>query len=284
MSQGARNCPFLTLTARPVRAAAISRSVWRQRKAGICSTSTACAASAHCSLSCTSVSTGQAQASRGFPRRSAAPPPARRRARAAARRAVGLVERGLEDEADLAPRRRSPSAPRRLRSAWSRLSSWQGPAISASGRSAPNRTAPAPRPTWTIALGDICARILVCARVLTRIACKRHVRSGGLQAADLWAHDRSSAWRPTLTERRSPGRPVAAVADRGGPPRSNLPGKRRSHGDRGQRPRLHPARASPHRLLGPRASAALVRSTQRAGTLPVVPETSRPFETDRKCP
>ena len=43
MSQGARNCPFLTLTARPVRAAATRRSVWRQRKAGICRTSTASA-------------------------------------------------------------------------------------------------------------------------------------------------------------------------------------------------------------------------------------------------
>jgi 3-deoxy-D-manno-octulosonic acid (KDO) 8-phosphate synthase len=31
MSQGARNCPFLTLTARPVAAAASSRSVWRHR-------------------------------------------------------------------------------------------------------------------------------------------------------------------------------------------------------------------------------------------------------------
>jgi hypothetical protein len=43
MSQGARNCPFFTLTARPVSAAATSRSVCRQRKAGICSTSTASA-------------------------------------------------------------------------------------------------------------------------------------------------------------------------------------------------------------------------------------------------
>ena len=40
MSHGARNCPFLIFTTRPVFAAAISRSVWRHRKAGICSTST----------------------------------------------------------------------------------------------------------------------------------------------------------------------------------------------------------------------------------------------------
>ena len=45
-------------TVRPVVAAAKSRSVWRQRKAGICSTSTAWAAARHWSLSCTSVSTG----------------------------------------------------------------------------------------------------------------------------------------------------------------------------------------------------------------------------------
>ena len=43
MSQGARNWPFLTLTARPVLAAAIRRSVCRHRKAGICRTSTASA-------------------------------------------------------------------------------------------------------------------------------------------------------------------------------------------------------------------------------------------------
>src|SRR5258706_422122 len=35
MSGGATNWPFLTLMARPVSAAAMSRSVWRQRKAGI---------------------------------------------------------------------------------------------------------------------------------------------------------------------------------------------------------------------------------------------------------
>ena len=62
MSQGARNWPFLTLTGLPVAAAASSRSVWRQRKAGICSTSTTSATAAHCSGSCTSVTTGQPDA------------------------------------------------------------------------------------------------------------------------------------------------------------------------------------------------------------------------------
>ncbi len=42
MSHGARNWPFFTLIARPVSPAATRRSVCRQRKAGICSTSTAC--------------------------------------------------------------------------------------------------------------------------------------------------------------------------------------------------------------------------------------------------
>ena len=63
MSQGARNWPFLMLIARPVSAAARSRSVWRQRKAGICRTSTTSATGLHCQLSWTSVSTGRPVAS-----------------------------------------------------------------------------------------------------------------------------------------------------------------------------------------------------------------------------
>src|SRR3954471_2689431 len=58
MSQGARNWPFLTLTTLPVAAAANRRSVCRHRNAGICRMSTACATSAHCVASCTSVRTG----------------------------------------------------------------------------------------------------------------------------------------------------------------------------------------------------------------------------------
>ena len=46
IASGARNCPFLMFTIRPVCAAAISRSVCRQRKAGICNTSTNSAAKA----------------------------------------------------------------------------------------------------------------------------------------------------------------------------------------------------------------------------------------------
>ena len=59
MSQGARNWPFLTLIAAPVRPAASRRSVCRDRKAGICSTSTASATGAQWSGRWTSVRTGQ---------------------------------------------------------------------------------------------------------------------------------------------------------------------------------------------------------------------------------
>jgi hypothetical protein len=44
ISSGAIHCPFLMLRGRPVAAAARIRSVWRQRKAGICRTSTNSAA------------------------------------------------------------------------------------------------------------------------------------------------------------------------------------------------------------------------------------------------
>src|SRR4051812_12406741 len=67
MSSGARNCPFFTLTARPVRAAASIRSVWRDRKAGICSTSATSATGAACSGAWMSVSTGTPAVSRTRP-------------------------------------------------------------------------------------------------------------------------------------------------------------------------------------------------------------------------
>ena len=44
MSLGATNWPFLRFTPRPVRATASTRSVWRQRKAGIWMMSTTSAA------------------------------------------------------------------------------------------------------------------------------------------------------------------------------------------------------------------------------------------------
>ena len=99
MSQGARNWPFLTLTARPVSAAAFKRSVWRLRKAGIWSTSTASAVGRHCQLSWTSVSTGTPRLSRTSARMAS---PRSRPDAAAARHggAVRLVEGALEDQRD----------------------------------------------------------------------------------------------------------------------------------------------------------------------------------------
>ena len=52
------NCPFLMFTGTPVAAAAIIRSVWRHKKAGVCSMSTTCPANVACSGVCTSVNTG----------------------------------------------------------------------------------------------------------------------------------------------------------------------------------------------------------------------------------
>ncbi len=49
MSHGARNWPFLMLTGFPVLPAAIIRSVWRHRKAGVWMISTTSATGAHCS-------------------------------------------------------------------------------------------------------------------------------------------------------------------------------------------------------------------------------------------
>ncbi len=45
MSQGARNCPFLMFTGLPWRATFWMKFVWRQRKAGVCRTSTTAATS-----------------------------------------------------------------------------------------------------------------------------------------------------------------------------------------------------------------------------------------------
>ena len=67
MSSGARNCPFFTFTTRPVRAAATSRSVCRDRNAGICSTSATSATGAACAGSWMSVRIGTPAASRTRP-------------------------------------------------------------------------------------------------------------------------------------------------------------------------------------------------------------------------
>ena len=58
MSHGERNWPFLMLTGLPAEQTLRMKSVWRTRKAGVCSTSTTAATSSIGVYSCTSVSTG----------------------------------------------------------------------------------------------------------------------------------------------------------------------------------------------------------------------------------
>ena len=58
MSQGAKNCPFLMFTGLPDWATARMKSVWRHKKAGVCSTSTTLATVLTCDSSCTSVRIG----------------------------------------------------------------------------------------------------------------------------------------------------------------------------------------------------------------------------------
>ena len=98
MSQGARNWPFFTLIAAPVAPAASRRSVWRERKAGICRTSTASATGAQ---SGGQVDVGQdraadAVADGGEHREALVHADA---ALGAERGAVGLVVGALEDQA-----------------------------------------------------------------------------------------------------------------------------------------------------------------------------------------
>jgi hypothetical protein len=103
MSHGATNWPFFTLMARPVLAAAISRSVWRQRNAGICSiASTGPSASLTCLALLRGVDVGQHGQLVGLAHgaQDAATFLQARAAKAADRRAIGLVVAGLEDVRD----------------------------------------------------------------------------------------------------------------------------------------------------------------------------------------
>jgi hypothetical protein len=59
ISQGERNWPFLIFTGLPALATFWMKSVWRHRKAGVCSTSTTLVTSSSGVYSCTSVSTGR---------------------------------------------------------------------------------------------------------------------------------------------------------------------------------------------------------------------------------
>ena len=68
MDSPERNWPFFMFTTLPVAAAATKSSVWRQRNAGICNTSTYCAAISASSLSWMSVTMGTLKVSRTFAR------------------------------------------------------------------------------------------------------------------------------------------------------------------------------------------------------------------------
>jgi hypothetical protein len=140
------------LTARPVLPAATSRSVCRHRNAGICSTSTASAATSQWPGSCTSVSTGRPVSLASGPE-SACPPEAGT-AKALHAGAVGLVVAGFEDEgnAQVAVMRCRASAMVRT---WASLSITHGPAI--------RKSWPAPTCTGPISNELLTKAILPCA-------------------------------------------------------------------------------------------------------------------------
>src|SRR4051812_42730113 len=131
MSSGARNCPFFRFTTRPVAAAAVTRSVWRTRKAGIWRTSATSAARAACHGSWMSVRIGTPAASRTRPRirsPSSIPGP---------RNDLVEVRLALSNEAlntYCTPARLALSRRARARAtAWASLSITHGPAIRRSG-------------------------------------------------------------------------------------------------------------------------------------------------------
>ena len=99
MSAGARNCPFLMLTTRPVRAAATSRSVCRERNAGNLQHVGDLGDRRRVRGSWMSVRIGT-PARLAHAREDAQPLVEARAAERSPRRAVGLVVRGLEDERD----------------------------------------------------------------------------------------------------------------------------------------------------------------------------------------
>src|SRR5579885_3503380 len=112
ISQGERNWPFFKLTGLPAAATARTKSVCRQRKAGVWSTSTTAATGAICSRSWTSVSTGS-PCSRRTSARIARPA---RRSCAGARRAAAphraTRSRTAPRSARAGPRRRWGPSPR----------------------------------------------------------------------------------------------------------------------------------------------------------------------------
>lgn len=132
MSQGARNWPFLMLMILLVLAAASSKSVWRQRKAGIWRMSTWSAMIWHCCALWMSVRTGKsssfltaAKISRDFSRPMPLFPEIEERLALSNEdlKMKGISRRAQMSLIELA-----------IINVWSSDSIWQGPAISANGR------------------------------------------------------------------------------------------------------------------------------------------------------
>src|SRR5205814_1057789 len=149
ISPGERNCPFFRLTGLPAAATATMKSVCRQRKAGVCSTSTTAATAATCSFSCTSVSTGSPvsrRTSARMARPSSMPTP---------RKPSSEVRFALSKEDLYTTGSPARAAMSRTRSAWRRAASrdsmTHGPAISASGAPPPTVTVPTRTPRATSA-------------------------------------------------------------------------------------------------------------------------------------
>src|SRR5262245_20079406 len=135
MSHGARNCPFLMFTVFPVRPAATSRSVCRQRKAGIWRMSRTFAAGSACAGSWMSESTGTPTARLTASRiRSPSARPGPRNDFADER--FALSKEALKTYG-MPIVRHSDTSACAMRIACSSLSMTQGPARNASGAPAP---------------------------------------------------------------------------------------------------------------------------------------------------
>src|SRR5213080_2207199 len=149
ISPGERNCPFFRFTGFPAAATATMKSVCRQRKAGVCSTSTTAATAATCAFSCASVSTGSPvsrRTSARMARPSSMPTP---------RKPSSEVRFALSKEDLYTTGSPARAAISRTRSAWRRAASrdsmTHGPAIRASGAPPPTVTVPTRTPRATSA-------------------------------------------------------------------------------------------------------------------------------------
>ena len=154
MSHGARNWPFLMLTARPVCSRGDQQVGLAAEEGGDLQHVDRLAPRSRTGRARGRRSGSAGQAGRGSRRRSAAPP-----ARPMPRLPAPEVRFALSNEVlntrPIPSRAAISFSAAATSSAWARLSSWQGPAIKARGRSAPNRACVAPAPTATMGLSGI---------------------------------------------------------------------------------------------------------------------------------